>query len=94
MLEVIGIMIIGCMAGWFFRSKSKFIRVTERLCGWVVFLLLFSLGLSVGKSDVVMENFSKLGLISVGISIAAVAGSILCAYFLYKYFFKKIKYDE
>ena len=94
MLEVIGIMIIGCVAGWFLKSRQKIIRVAERLCGWIIFLLLFSLGLSVGKNDAVMTNLSNLGLISAGISIAAVVGSIVCAYFLYKYVFKKIKSDE
>lgn len=94
MLEVIGFMIIGCVAGWLLRSKHKFIRAAERLCGWIIFLLLFSLGLSVGKNDAVMKNFSNLGLMSAGISIAAIIGSIVCAYFLYKYVFKKIKSDE
>jgi uncharacterized membrane protein YbjE (DUF340 family) len=94
MLEVIGFMIIGCVAGWFLKTKRNAIRAAEKLCGWIIFLLLFSLGLSVGKNDAVMENLSNLGLISAGISIAAIVGSIVCAYFLYKYVFKKIKSDE
>jgi len=94
MLEVIGFMIIGCVVGWALKSKSRLIQIAEKLCSWVVFLLLFSLGLSVGKSDAVMKNFSNLGLMSAGISIAAIAGSIVCAYFVYKYIFKKAKYDE
>ena len=96
MLEfiVIGIMVIGCVAGWFLKSKNKTIRAVEKFCVWVVFLLLFSLGLSVGKNETVMKNFPNLGLISTVIAIAAVAGSIVCAYFLYKYIFKKLKSDE
>ncbi|MDR1985058.1 MAG: LysO family transporter [Prevotellaceae bacterium] len=93
MLEIIGIMIIGCAAGYIFKSQNKFIRVAERLCSLVIFLLLFSLGLSVGKNDAVMKNISNLGLLSVGIAIAAVAGSVVCAWFLYKIFFRKIKPD-
>ncbi|MDR3227053.1 MAG: LysO family transporter [Prevotellaceae bacterium] len=93
MFDVIGIMIIGCVAGYILKSRIKFIRTAEKLCGFVIFLLLFSLGLSVGKNDAVMKNISNLGLLSIGIAIAAVAGSVVCAWFLYKIFFKKIKSD-
>lgn len=93
MIEVIGIMLVGCIAGWCFKSMQKIMRAAEKICGWIIFLLLFSLGLSVGKNDAVMANISNLGILSAGISIAATIGSIVCAYFLYKYFFKKIKSD-
>jgi uncharacterized membrane protein YbjE (DUF340 family) len=94
MWEIIGFMIIGGVIGYILKSKSSFIRVAERLCSLILLLLLFSLGLSVGKNETVMNNISKLGLLSFAIAVAAVAGSVVCAYFVYKIFFKKIKSDE
>jgi Membrane protein of unknown function (DUF340). len=91
---IIGFMVIGGIIGYIFKSKSSFIRIAERLCSLIIFLLLFSLGLSVGKNEAVMNNISKLGLLSFGIAVVAVAGSVLCAYFTYKIFFKKIKSEE
>ncbi|MDR1347246.1 MAG: lysine exporter LysO family protein [Prevotellaceae bacterium] len=94
MYEIIGIMITGGIIGYIFKSKVKFIRLSEKIYGFILFILLFSLGLSVGKNDTVMNNVSNLGLLSLAIAMAAVAGSVFCAWIVYKIFFKKIKTDK
>ncbi|MDR2293014.1 MAG: LysO family transporter [Prevotellaceae bacterium] len=94
MYEIIGIMIVGGIIGYFFRSKSKFIHLSERIYSLLLFMLLLSLGLSVGKNEVAMKGLSDLGLLSLGIAVAAVAGSVVCAWIVYKIFFKNIKTDK
>ncbi|MDR0420488.1 MAG: LysO family transporter [Prevotellaceae bacterium] len=94
MYEIIGIMIIGGIIGYVFKSKGKLIRLSEKIYGFALFVLLFSLGLSVGKNEAVMSNISNLGLLSLAIAAAAVAGSIFCAWAVYKIFFKKVNKNK
>ncbi|MDR1553927.1 MAG: LysO family transporter [Prevotellaceae bacterium] len=94
MYEIIGIMFVGGIIGYVFKSKSKFIRLSEKIYSLILFLLLFSLGLSVGKNDVAMSSISNLGLLSFAIAVSAVAGSVVCAWIVYRIFFKNIKHDK
>jgi uncharacterized membrane protein YbjE (DUF340 family) len=94
MYEIIGIMVVGGIIGYIFKSKSRFIHLAERIYSLMLFMLLFSLGLSVGKNEVAMNSLSNLGLLSLAIAVAAVAGSVVCAWIVYKIFFKNIKSEE
>jgi uncharacterized membrane protein YbjE (DUF340 family) len=94
MYEIIGIMVAGGIIGYIFKSKSRFIRLSERIYSLILFLLLFSLGLSVGKNETAMNGISNLGLLSLAIAIAAITGSVVCAWIVYKIFFKNIKADK
>ncbi|MDR2126685.1 MAG: LysO family transporter [Prevotellaceae bacterium] len=94
MYEIITVIFAGGIIGYIFKSKSRFIMLSEKIYSLILFLLLFSLGLSVGKNESVMNNISSLGLLSLGIAIATVAGSVVCAWIVYRIFFKNIKTDK
>lgn len=94
MWEIIAIMVVGGAIGYAIRNKKNAAKYSEKACSYVIFVLLFSLGLLVGKNDTVMNNLSELGILSVIIAAAAIIGSVVCAWVLYKFYFKKIKNDE
>ena len=55
---------------------------------WIIFLLLFAMGLSTGHNPEIMNNLSGLGAKAILIGIISTCGSILAATLLYYYIFK------
>ncbi|WP_455968731.1 LysO family transporter, partial [Butyricimonas virosa] len=55
------------------------------------FLLLFLLGITVGANGDVMNNLDSIGLEALLITLAAIAGSVLCAWGVYRFFFMSTK---
>ena len=89
MITVLLIMSAGIFIGWIFHSKIKFLRTTEFLTNWAIYLLLFMLGLSVGTNDTILKNFGEIGLQAITLTLFAVLGSVLTAWLTYNLFFKK-----
>ncbi len=89
MITVLLIMSAGILIGWIFHSKIKFLRITEFLTNWAIYLLLFMLGLSVGTNDTILKNFGEIGLQAITLTLFAVLGSVLTAWLTYNLFFKK-----
>lgn len=85
MLIVIGLMFLGVLLGYRFREREW-----KNLQGWIsgaIFLLLFLLGIAVGANGDIMDNLESIGLEAFVITSAAVAGSVFCAWIVYKFFF-------
>ncbi|MGM9775015.1 MAG: LysO family transporter [Candidatus Egerieousia sp.] len=77
MLIALGIMILGVIIGRLFRKKIKFsvsLVILISCCA-----LLFAMGLKVGLDDHIMGNLSSLGVVSLLLALAAMAGSIILA---------------
>ena len=89
MITVLAIMTVGILIGWLLHNKKQFLKVTSQLTNWAIYLLLFLLGLSVGTNEKILNNFDKIGLQSIVITLFAVAGSILFSWLTYILFFKK-----
>lgn len=89
MLTVVGIMTAGIVLGFMIRKYPAIIRISDTLTTWAIFLLLFLLGLAIGRNDEIMRNLHSLGLQALLITIGGVAGSVLLAFVLYKTLFKK-----
>lgn len=87
MLIVIGLMISGIVLGYLFRKKN--LSLIPRLITCAIFALLFLLGLSVGTNDQIMNNLDTIGLDALIITFGAIAGSVFCAWVVYKFYFKK-----
>lgn len=87
MFWVLGTMVAGICMGYLFRNYRKLFFHIGRLNMWIIYLLLFAMGLSVGSNDAVMDNLGGLGLRAIGIAMAGIAGSVLLSWLLYKYFF-------
>ena len=88
MLFVMIALLSGISAGFLLRGKKKPSLVAGGVSTAIIFILLFLLGLSIGKSSEVINNLSIVGVQSAVLAAAGVLGSILCSFFVYKYFFE------
>ncbi|MBN2173939.1 MAG: LysO family transporter [Bacteroidales bacterium] len=88
MLIVLGLMTIGIIAGFAVRNFGKIVRAVEPLINAAIFILLFLLGVSVGANKTIINNLDTLGTQAILLAFGAVFGSIVVAFFTYKFFFK------
>lgn len=89
MIIVISLMVCGIVIGYLFRERN--LKVVQKLINYAIFLLLFLLGITVGANGEVMDNLDTIGAEAVIITLAAVAGSVLCAWGVYRFFFLPAK---
>lgn len=83
MLIVFGVLIGGIIFGVFLRKVNlKFLPKAIMIIIWI---LLFILGIEVGSNPEVVRNLGTLGVRAFLITLAALAGSILCGYLLWIY---------
>lgn len=88
MFNVFFIMFLGVGIGIGLRSYP-ILKHTGFLVRLVIFALLFLLGREVGQNPKIVDNLDTLGLQAILITFAGVAGSILCSWFIYRFFFSK-----
>ena len=81
MFIIIGIMLTGMLLGYLLRSKR--LSWIHKIITLFIWILLFLLGIDVGGNDSIIKGLHTLGLEAVIITIAAVIGSILCAWGLW-----------
>jgi uncharacterized membrane protein YbjE (DUF340 family) len=86
---VISIMILGIGIGLIIGNRPKTIKVVGVLTSFSIFLLLFLLGIGVGTNNQIINNLHSIGIQALILTIGAVLGSLICAYFTYTLFFKK-----
>lgn len=81
MFIIIGIMLSGMLFGYLLRSK----RLTwiHKIITFLIWLLLFLLGIDVGDNKAIMYGLHTLGLEALIITLAAVIGSTLLAWGLW-----------
>ncbi len=88
MIAVLVLMFVGMGIGHFLRNKQKLVKLNDKLTLYAIFLLLFLLGIVMGSNEQIMNNLGTLGLHSFFITIGALSGSIVLAYFVGKLFFR------
>lgn len=81
MFIIIGIMLTGMLTGYLLRNH----RLTwiQKIITFLIWALLFLLGIDVGGNQTIIKGLHTLGLEAVVITLAAVAGSTLCAWGLW-----------
>ena len=81
MFAVFGFLAGGLIAGWFLRRRR--FAWTGRLSVFLIWLLLFLLGLEAGGNRMVMQSLPSLGLEALGVAVVcgAVADSIVIVAF-------------
>ena len=77
------------MIGSLLQKKERLIKITDRLSTWFIYVFLFLLGISVGGDEEIIDNFGKLGIQAIILTIGAISGSVLASYFIYKRFFRE-----
>lgn len=90
MLKVITIMFIGIGIGYLFRN-IKLIQNSSKLISFVIFSLLFLLGIAVGANDTIVNNLSKLGGEAILIALLGTLGSVLGAWLISQFILKQKK---
>lgn len=88
MFTVIGIMFGGIAIGYILR-KVEILQKIGKLISYTILLLLFLLGISVGSNDAIVNNLATLGVQAFLIALAGTMGSVLAAWAVYHFFFKK-----
>ena len=89
MIIVISLMVCGIILGYDFKERN--LKFVQKLINYAIFLLLFLLGITVGANGDVMNNLDSIGLEALLITLAAIAGSVLCAWGVYRFFFMSTK---
>ena len=88
MFSIIFTAILGTAVGYLlrrFRGLQRInISITLTIC-----LMLFLLGVSVGENRLLMKNFLSFGLQAALIAGLGLAGSVLAAWALERWFFRK-----
>ena len=82
MFTVIGIMFIGIGIGYLLRHQS--LPWIQKAITFLIWLLLFLLGLEVGQNEQVIRSLPTLGLEALVIAVVCVLGSCIAAWMLWK----------
>jgi uncharacterized membrane protein YbjE (DUF340 family) len=85
---------LGMLLGFLMRRKILFFSKVERWISLTIYLLLFLLGLTVGKNDVIVRNIHLIGMDALIITLAAIAGSVVLCWFVYHLFYRKKKIES
>jgi hypothetical protein len=87
MLSLFLIILSGVVVGYALRRVPQ-MRYTGVVISVVIVLLLFLLGTSVGANEEVLNNFPVIGFDAFVLAAGAISGTLLCAWWVYKCFFK------
>lgn len=82
MFTVIGIMFVGIGIGYLLRHQS--LPWIQKAITFLIWLLLFLLGMEVGKNEQVIRSLPTLGLEALVIAVVCVLGSCIAAWMLWK----------
>ena len=77
MFIIIGIMLTGMLL------RNKRLSWIHKIITLLIWVLLFLLGIDVGGNETIIKGLHTLGLEALIITLAAVIGSILCAWGLW-----------
>lgn len=83
MLTIILIMAAGILSGRILRNRN--LSFLSKIINILIWTLLFLLGVEVGGDERIVKGIFNLGAEAVGISVAAVAGSTILAWSLWKW---------
>lgn len=88
MVPILLCILSGIVVGYIARDQ-KILKHIGPLLSVVITLLLFSLGVSVGSNEQVLNNFATIGIEALLLTIGGTLGSLFCAKWIYTRFFKK-----
>lgn len=81
MFIIIGIMLTGMLVGYLLRNKR--LLWIHKIITLLIWTLLFLLGIDVGGNEAIIKGLHTLGPEAIIITLAAVTGSVLCAWGLW-----------
>ena len=84
-------LVAGTLGGLMLRKVRRFSSSTDKISTWLIYILLFIMGLLVGSDNEIMDHIGAIGTQAITIALFAVFGSILLSGITYKLFFKNEK---
>jgi len=84
-------MTIGIIIGFTIQDKRKIVKAIDPMISMAIYALLFLLGISVGTNEIIISNLDTLGAQALLLTLGGVMGSVVLAFFTYKFFFKTKK---
>jgi Membrane protein of unknown function (DUF340). len=88
MFNVLIFLALGIGAGLLIRNKSKVLPYIEKTTGYVIYLLLITLGIKAGADKTITSQIHTLGLTALIITAFTVSGSVLVVWLTYHVVFK------
>ena len=76
MFGVMIVMLSGVLIGYILRNIRAIPALVSKINIYIIFLLLFVMGLSVGSNPQVIQGLGTLGLLGIAISVVSIAGSV------------------
>lgn len=89
MFGVMIVMLSGILIGYILRNIRAIPTLVSKINIYIIFLLLFVMGLSVGNNPQVIQGLGTLGLLGIAISVVSIAGSVFLSWIVYRHLFKK-----
>lgn len=86
MFTIIGLMLTGMLLGFLFR-KQRFSGI-QNVITFLIWLLLFLLGVEVGSNEKIIKGIHSLGFEAFVLTIASLLGSVIAAWILWKILYK------
>lgn len=83
MFTIILIMAAGIGLGWLLRGKK--LPFLGKITNFLIWVLLFLLGVEVGGDERIVNGIATLGVEAVAVAVAGVAGSCLPAWGLWRW---------
>lgn len=87
MFTVIGFMIGGMLVGFLFRRQD--FSLIHRVITFLIWMLLFILGIEVGGNRRIIEGLGTIGMEALFMSVAFILGSCIFAWALWYILYKK-----
>ena len=76
MFGVMIVMLSGVLIGYILRNIRAIPALVSKINIYIIFLLLFVMGLSVGSNPKVIQGLGRFGLLGIAISVVSIAGSV------------------
>lgn len=89
MYIILILLILSTVCGYVLSGIKNFNRITDKTTLYIIYLLLFFMGLAVGSNPEVMENLPGTVRKALLISLFTITGSILVSWIFYRLIFKK-----
>ena len=89
MVIVLGLFVVGAVLGYLFRQKAHWMPGVDMLTKIAIMVMLFLLGVKVGKNEEIVANLSTIGLQAFWLTLGAVGGSVLVIWLFCKVAFSK-----
>jgi len=86
---ILGLLLFGILTGFLLSGFRAVNKIADVFVQYIIFILLFFMGVSIGMNREIADNIGEIGLYSFFITALSISGSILLAKLIFRFFFRK-----